>query len=95
MTTCESCHAPILWAAIPGGRMPIDREPVIFEAVGLVAYNAKTGGGRVLAGSDLGRIGRWKQLGATLHRSHFATCPNASKHRRPDDGQLSLGGAAA
>ena len=95
MNRCASCPARILWVTLrDGGRMPIDEQPVAFEAPGLVAYNPATGGGIVLAGSHLGKVGRWKQLGATLHRSHFATCPNAAQHRREAPGQLELGATA-
>lgn len=96
MTRCDSCHAQILWAALRGGgRMPIDEKAVPFEAAGLVAYNPNTGGGIVLAGPDLEKVPRWKELGATLHRSHFATCPNAAQHRQAPPGQLTLVGGGS
>jgi len=91
MSACRSCGASLRWAWIGRVRMPLDSEPVGFEAVGLVAYNPATGGGKVLAGGDLARVGEWKGSGATLHRSHFATCPDAAEHRCETTGQLELG----
>ena len=71
---CRSCKAPILWAKTENGRLiPLDPEP---DAAGNVAL--VDGVAVVLTARVLERI-----RGATLHRSHFATCPYADDHRRP------------
>jgi hypothetical protein len=75
--------------------MPLDPEPVAFEQAGLVAYNPRTGGGRMLVNAELPHLGEWKASGVTVHRSHFATCPNAASHRGAGSGQLDLLGEAA
>lgn len=70
--TCRSCGAPIEWAlTAKGRRMPVDLEPA---AAGLLLVHD----GRVehadRAPADWPRSPR--------RTSHFATCPNARKHRR-------------
>jgi hypothetical protein len=76
---CSSCDAPILWAVTEAGkRMPLD-------------YDEHEGGNvflfRPLPGSNQPwkcRVGRQDDPTpqfATRHFSHFATCPNADRHR--------------
>ena len=66
--TCSTCGRHILWATTPAGNaMPMELAP------------APDGPGvqmRVAAVE-----GRKAQL-APLYQAHFATCPDASKHRR-------------
>lgn len=91
MSVCSSCGAEIGWVKTsPDRRMPIDLATVEIGAVGLVAVNPGTGGGRVLRNEDLGDVARWRRWGVTLHRSHFATCPTAERHRVSSE-QLALG----
>lgn len=94
MSRCGSCGAEIIWAKAGGSKMPLDPTPLAFEAVRLVAYNSAKGTCRVLTVPDLKYLGRWKAAGVTVHRSHFATCPNAAEHRRDPAGQLELGATA-
>jgi len=70
---CRSCGAPILWAETPKGkRIPIDPTPVPDGNIFLVT---REGGRPPLAMPAItGNPDRWK--------SHFATCPNADKHRK-------------
>jgi hypothetical protein len=82
VATCGSCGAAIRWAITPAGkRMPIDREPV---ADGNVEITGHTGDGtprvRVLGKTEIGQ----PTLEGDRPRfvSHFATCPNAGRHRR-------------
>ncbi len=71
-TLCESCAAEIRWVTLESGRpMPLDPAPHpngnIIVGIG--------GRYRVLDGSQLpAEVAAW--------RSHFATCPHASRHRR-------------
>lgn len=79
MSRCRSCGAPILWARSWSGRsMPVDAEPC---DEGNLVIETESGGARValvLTGDALAVTRRGP---APLHRSHFATCPNASQHR--------------
>lgn len=94
MDRCRHCQHPVIWVLVAGERLPLDRDPVRFEAAGLVAYNPDTGGGCLLRSGDLASVGRWKQGGVTLHRRHTATCPNAGKDPDPP-GQLTLVGGGS
>ncbi len=74
MSQCRSCDAPIVWAVhvTTGSLAPIDEEP--------------TEGGNVVLTDDAMGI-RYRVLGepadeAELHTNHFATCPDATTHRR-------------
>lgn len=67
---CSSCQAPILWARTErGARMPLDRDMVFGGNVDLDA---------------LAEVARVVQPDPNMRRytSHFATCPNATEHRR-------------
>lgn len=74
---CKSCGEEIIWCKTEKGKpMPVDMAPdaggnLIILPDGTVA---------VLKGNDLA-IWRTKK-GYALHTSHFATCPNAAKHRK-------------
>jgi hypothetical protein len=73
---CRSCGAGILWAisTASGKPIPIDPQPVDNGNVRL-GRNAR---GEITA-SVLGR----HEAGPGMHVSHFATCPNRDRHRRP------------
>lgn len=77
MTACRSCGAEIFWATTAAGRaMPIDPTP--------------TPDGNVIIQRRDGRIGATVLAAGAApaspqeprYTSHFATCPNASSHRR-------------
>lgn len=75
MTTtalCESCSAEIRWVTLESGRpMPLDPAPHPNGNV-IVGVGGRY---RVLDGSQLpAEVAAW--------RSHFATCPHASRHRK-------------
>jgi hypothetical protein len=74
MSKCTSCSAPILWAVTINDKfMPVDAEPSPDGNVELI---------------EEGRIRRaivhTQPLLApiSLHKPHWATCPNASEHRK-------------
>ena len=73
--TCRSCSAPIVWAITQEGRrMPLDAEPA--REGNVLLY--PDGTCRALRADEV--IGG--AIGEHLHRSHFATCPEAAEHRR-------------
>lgn len=79
MNTCKSCGAPIMWAeTAKGHRIPIDPEPVL-------------GGNILLSHRDVEPslpplatvfAHAFENSDEPTYKSHFATCPNASSHRR-------------
>ncbi|MGE4425478.1 MAG: hypothetical protein AB7G37_03385 [Solirubrobacteraceae bacterium] len=76
MATCRSCGAGVQWVLLDGGsKNPLDPEPVENGNV----YVRRDGTAKVLTADELGRA---RAEGHPLHISHFATCPNANKHRR-------------
>jgi hypothetical protein len=82
---CSSCPADVIWcmSATTKRPMPLDAAP---SPTGTICIVEPPSGGRVahyLAGDDLEEA---RARGAELHVSHFATCPNAKKHRKPSKG---------
>lgn len=66
-STCRSCKAPIEWAyTVKGGRIPLD--PGVFDD-GNISLD------------DAG-VAHVVKTSGPLRRSHFASCPNAARHRR-------------
>lgn len=77
--TCRSCHAPILWTVTTtGADMPVDADPSSDGNIQLVSH------GHLLFAHVLGDPTRShaREHGQVLHTSHFATCPNAARHRK-------------
>ncbi len=78
LARCKSCGAPIWWATTTHGRpIPIDRKPA---ADGNVTLERVPGGelrALVHAGQSAALL-----TGQMRWRSHFASCPQASQHRR-------------
>ena len=79
--TCRACDAPIVWAesATTGKMQPFDFEPISIATVehrSLRAFSITKGIASVFTVQDM-----------SLHRpgytSHFATCPDATTHRKP------------
>jgi hypothetical protein len=73
MGNCKSCGAPIRWVKTATGKaMPLDANPTPKGNVIIVKGVAQIGGDHpdLLPGEAL------------RFTSHFATCPNASQHRR-------------
>lgn len=79
---CGSCGAPIHWTyTINGTRMPIDVTP---SPDGNVLVSEKRSSG-ALTSVVLARDAE-KPRGRKLYTSHFATCPEAGKHRKRKSG---------
>lgn len=66
---CRTCSAPVVWAVSEAGRrMPFDAQPSVGGTHTVVS-------GRATFVPEARRTGQ-------LYTSHFATCPQASQHRR-------------
>lgn len=76
MAVCRSCGATILWAKTDTGKsMPLDAEPD--SAGNVLLYRTPRGLQAVVMGKTVAPDPR-----ASVHQSHFATCPFASEHRK-------------
>lgn len=77
---CGSCGEAIIWATTHAGRnMPLDATPSP-EPTNLRAWRDQSGAFHV---RDIDGIGSTEiPADAPCATSHFATCPNADKHRR-------------
>lgn len=72
-TTCRSCGAPIIFAVTAKGRrMPLD---LVRVPEGNIEVDIGDAGSLLASVVPSGSA-------PTLYKSHFATCPNAKKHRR-------------
>ncbi len=81
MSVCRSCKAGIGWAVTAAGkRMPIDPLPCEDGNV-LIGW---VGGERVALVLGPDDRAAAQIAGKPLHISHFATCPNAMRHRKED-----------
>lgn len=78
---CRTCDAPIIWATSESTlkAMPVDAEPSPAGSVQLIPREGRTPLARVIPARD--------RFAKTLHTSHFATCPQASQHRKRGRGQ--------
>jgi len=71
--SCRSCGAAITWVKTSAGKtMPVDAEPV---ADGNLVI--EDGVVRYLSSNQVAMF-----VPANKYKSHFATCPNASEHRK-------------
>jgi len=85
-TKCKSCGAPITWIKTKNGRvMPCDVPAVDYQD----NYNGKdliiTEDGQVIRGTIIKNNPQSKLqlvVSGKGYISHFATCPNAAKHRK-------------
>jgi hypothetical protein len=80
---CRSCYRPIIWAVtVRGKSMPVDAEPPTQGGnVDLVGHGTDA---RPLAKV----LNTTQQFGRTgLRLSHFASCPNADRHRAAGRGR--------
>lgn len=83
---CRSCRADIVWAETeakpnkPGRKIPLDADPdnhgwaKVVPNGNLLFTGTETGDGTPIVRYVPKQIGR--------HVTHFATCPNAKKHRK-------------
>ena len=81
--SCKSCQAPVIWAKskTTGKAMQVDAEPAENGNILLVETGHFQRGYefRVLNAADI-EAARLRH--DSLYVSHFATCPDADRHRR-------------
>lgn len=78
MTRCKSCNAAILWClTTTGAKMPVDQRQSPNGNL-ILEYDSATDS----------TLARHVPAGTGTHLSHFATCPNADKHRGTGQGTL-------
>lgn len=79
---CGSCRAPVLWARTLAGKpMPVDAGPDPRGRATLWWDDLDEP--RVLVGRDNPPSpAGWERMDSQTYTSHFATCPNAERHRR-------------
>lgn len=98
-TNCRTCGAEIFWAiTTEGHRIPLDAAPVPdgnivldYEPTGAVEVQPGQAPAverrlvaRVLSGPQLARTDdALPGLARKRYKSHFATCPDAAKYRKP------------
>lgn len=91
MSTCSSCKAEIIWCVTPRGkRMPVGAAE---HPSGLYVIT-RPDGDPLACASLLEVPSVMAYAHKARHLSHFATCPNADKHRKPREGQGGLPGVA-
>ena len=89
MAKCRSCGAEIIWIKMKSGKaMPVDAKPISYNTIPPIpdsaeqlcgngpVYTLVTPDGRVVRGTFNPAS---EKIGYT---SHFATCPNANRHRK-------------
>lgn len=78
MDRCKSCGANLRWIKTKNGKyMPCDAEPIMFAEGGASIYITEEGS--VVRGTECEKDSDGAKVG---YISHFATCPNAGKHRK-------------
>jgi len=75
---CRSCHAPIVWTVTANGkRMPVDADPLIASR-GFRLDEEDPAQDDIVATFTAS-----PGVGERLYISHFSTCPDAARHRKP------------
>jgi succinylglutamate desuccinylase len=82
MTLCKSCNAKIDFIKTTAGKwMPVDPDYVDYE-------DAENGDVLITDGGVVYTVDHQKNYTSVSGRvSHFATCPNADKHRKVENGK--------
>ena len=80
MARCKSCGAEIIWIKTTSGKaMPCNAKEVVYWENKDGKANIVRPNGEVVRADLEGEDGKESGIG---YISHFATCPNASAHRR-------------
>lgn len=78
MATCTSCHASIVWAITDRSkRMPLDATPNPEGNMAVMRDETDTLVCRAITAE------RPLRPGERAYQPHFASCPNAERHRKP------------
>ena len=78
---CSTCRADIVWTTSTKGKpFPVDALPD--PVAGNVLLTVTPGGKVISRVMSSGQVRAWSGPGE-FHLSHFATCPDATLHRRP------------
>lgn len=79
----------MIWAIMASGKAnPLDPDALAGPPLakqGHIVYNEKTGHGRAVTMANLTEATGWVASGATLHLSHWATCPERKSVRAAID----------
>lgn len=76
---CSSCDAPVIWALTTNGKkIPIDFEPALD---GNIVLRRRTDGALIALVPGPATVGL-EDFHDERRKSHFATCPNAKRHRK-------------
>jgi hypothetical protein len=80
-STCSSCGARIYWAVTAAGkRIPIDVDPTL---MGLFFLVCRPDHLLAVSAAAEGPVAeKYRLARANRYDSHFATCPDAAKHRK-------------
>lgn len=82
MVTCTSCNRIVVWARTTGdARMPVDPDPHPDGNIALIDGILGRKIAIVLTNDEITAV-HSSEPARPLYRSHFVTCPHASKHRR-------------
>lgn len=77
---CQSCGAEVIWAdTITGRRMPLNKYP---SKSGNIILGLRRDDVPLALVQTAQSLARLLLKGERLYTSHFATCPNATKHRK-------------
>ena len=98
---CRSCGARIVWARTHSGRrIPLDAVPdskrgnvVLDGGRALVFASAEAAAREISERQAVRAMPARSERPVSQHTAHFATCPDAARHRRARTGQDKKGGA--
>lgn len=83
MANCRSCRAIITWALTENDKkIPVDAAPTADGNITLTREDGLDDHGKPILRARVFPHVDAAPEGAVLYKSHFATCPNASGHRR-------------
>lgn len=85
-STCRSCSAAIVWAqTINGKQIPVDHLPVANGNVDLVSHSDPREApiAHMLDATGQRDVDGLRRSPFLRYVSHFSTCPDAARHRKP------------
>jgi hypothetical protein len=83
VANCRSCGAPLTWAITENDKkIPVDSDPSPDGNITLTREDGLDDRGKPILRARVFPHSGATPEGAVLFKSHFATCPDASGHRR-------------